>query len=315
MTATTTTRNTDFAGLIPTRVTLDMAANELVLKGTIVCVNASGQAVAGVDGEGFNAVGKASALYDNRTTAPAGGAAGAVEAEVECGIYGWLSTGTAPVMGDVVYVVDNQTVSTSSDSGARGIAGYVIEVVGSYTYVWMGPHVVAQIQQLQTVPGIIPVPLGTMRVASTGAAIPAFADGTADGFEYTDSESLGLRFNVGSTTAMGACVALPSDLDPASDIVVHVLGFRVGAADPTAVVTVEAFFQTLGAANSADVDAGGDTTPFDAATTVVSEETLTIAAANIAAASGGLSLTIVPDAALDADDLVILAMWITYTRA
>src|SRR5690606_3820156 len=104
------------------------------------------------------------------------------------------------------------------------------------------------------------------------------------------------------------------DLDDSADVIVHILGYRVGAADTTAALTVGAFFRTVGAAFSADSTAGGNMTAFEAATTVVSEETLTILAADVPASPSSLLLTLVPTAALDADDLVVLEVWIEYTR-
>jgi len=307
MAATTSQRATKFAGVVPSRGTYPMAANELIVGGTIVCVNASGQAVAGVDGEGFNAVGKASQDYDNRTTAPEGGGAGAIDAGVEYGLFGWAYTGTAPIAEDIVYVVDNQTVSLDSNGGTRGIAGVVTEVRDSMVYVWMGPHVSALTQGS----GVVNVPLDSFRTAA-GAAIAAFNDGAADGFVV--SEGLMYRYNVSSTAPIWTTVAMPADLNPAVDVVVHMLASREGSADTDVVVTVAAFFQTVGAAYTADADAGGDTGALAAATTVVAELTLALAAADVPAAPCALSLSLVPDAALDADDLNIHAVWLEYAR-
>ena len=307
MTATTTYRLTKRAGLYPARVTLPMAAATLIRGGTIVCRNASDQAVPGVDGEGFHAVGIAKADFDNTA-----GLAAAKDCEAEAGIFGLAYTGTIPTMGDVVYVVDNQTVSLDGASGTRGIAGIVTEVVGTSIFVWMGPTIPGQV--LGGIRGVVNVPLNSFRVAADGTAVAAFADGSADGFELTDSEALGIRFNPSSTAALATCVPLPDDLDEAADVNVHVLGFRVGSADATAALTFGAFFQTVGAAHTADADAGGDTTAFDGATTIVTHETLALAAANVPAAPCALTLTMVPTAALDADDLVVLAVWLEYTK-
>jgi hypothetical protein len=334
MSATTIERMTKSAGLVPAKGTLPVAADTLILGGTIVCVDAAGRAVPGVDGEGFAAVGKAVSTVDNRTEAPSGGGAGAEDVEIDFGVQGWAISGSTPDPGDVVYVVDNQTVSTSSDSGQRGIAGYVSEVRDSVAYVLMGPTVVGQIviaaaeaadldtaqadiDALQadalTTQYMIPVPLGNFRVYSDGSSILPFVANTTDGIDPT-AESLGLRWNDDSTVKFAASVPLPMDLDDAAAVVVHLLGYRVGAADATAAVTVGAFFRTVGAAFSADADAGGASTAFDGATTVVTEETLSIAAGDVPASPSSLLLTLVPTAALDDDDLVILEVWLEVTR-
>lgn len=333
MTATTTFRSTKFSGEIPHKGTFPMAANELIHAGTIVCVNASGEAVAGVDVEGFAAVGKAGATYDNRTSTPLGGGAGAINAEVQFGVFGWRYTGDAPSPGQVVYVVDNQTVSADSDSGQRGIAGYCSETRDSLCHVWMGPHVAGQIviaaaeaSQLDTAQadiddlqadvsaGEILIPLNAFRLLATGAALGQFSAGVSDGLEVADSEALCYRWNDDSTAAIVTQVSLPSDLDGAADVVVHLMGARVGSADATAAIDVGAFFLVPGAAHTADSDAGGDSSAFDGATTVLTEETRTIAAADVPDGPAVLTLTLVPTAALDDDDLRLFGVRITFGK-
>lgn len=144
MAATTNVRTTEFAGLSPARGTYPVAANVLIIEGTIVCLNASGQAVPGTDGNGFHAVGKASHTINNLTGSALGGAAAAANVEVEFGVYGYTGA-DSPAPLDVVYVVDNQTVSPSDPDTDRGIAGLVTEVRNGLTYVFMGPHVVGPI--------------------------------------------------------------------------------------------------------------------------------------------------------------------------
>lgn len=341
MTATSNPRTaTTFAGLVPARVTLPMAADELILKGTIVCINGDARAVAGVDGEGFAAVGKASANFDNRTGSEAGGGAGDISCEAECGVFSFAYTGTVPEPGQVVYVVDNQTVSLDSDSGQRGIAGYVSEVRDSQAYILMGPTVAGQIViaaaeasdldqaqvdidaleaavadlEADVEFGEVTIPMTAFRLVASAAVPAEYVDGT-DGFEVADSESLCYRFNDDSTAAIVASVPLPSDLDGAGAVTVHVMGARVGSADATAAITVGAFFQVTGAAHNADANCGGATTAFDGATTVITEETLAIAHADVPDGPAVLTLTLVPTAALAADDLRVFGVRLTYTRS
>jgi hypothetical protein len=336
----------NFAGLYPAKGTAPMAANELIYDGCTVCINATGYAVEGALNEGFNAAGVVAATFDNRTTAPEGGGAGAINCEIEYGIFGRTVNGTAPVAGNVVFVYDNMSVTLDSNSGARGIAGMVTEVRTIngvvIAFVFMGPAVTgliataaadeADIDQLQTdvdaaevaidaleanavtAQAQVQIPITSWRLA-TGAAIPAFSNGVADGFELTDSEALGLRINDDSTTSFATSVAMPQDLDDAAAVVVHLLGFRVGAADTSACVTIGAFFQTVAAAHTADTNCGGDSTTFAAATTVVSEKIVTLALADVPAAPCNLTLTmVVKNTTLADDDLVILSTWLEYTR-
>ena len=340
MTATTSPRLTSTAGPIPSKGTLPMPANTLLLKGTIVQVDSNGRAVANKTDAKQNASGKCAGNYDNRTGSIAGGANDDLNCEVEYGVFGWKGEADhLPKVGDVVYVVDNQTVSNYAGlDGNRGYAGYCVEVRDGLYWIWMGPHVVAQItlatgvaadldtaeenitalqgevDDLQTdaARGFLPIPLSSFVLAATGAPTVVYADNT-DGTAYDNG--LHYRFNDGTTAAIGTTVPLPQDLDATEDVEIHFLASRVGTEDDTAVLTVAAFFQTVGAAYTADADCGGHTAALAADTTVVQELSLVIDAAAVPAAPRALSFSVVPDAALDADDLLIHACWLEYTKA
>lgn len=339
MSSTTVARLTEKSGPVPNRGTAPIAANKLIPKGAIVQLNASGEALSpgSADASGFHAAGVSVATYDNRTGSEAGGLAGDLDCEIDFGVMAFDYTG-APLPGETVWVVDNRTVADSS-AGGRGVAGVCIEVRDnafsvSQCYVWMGPHVAAlysddsalesdvdtlltDVGALQddalTAQAVIPVPLGAFRVYADGEALVPFVADTSDGIDPT-AKSLGYRFNDDSTAKIAASVLMPNDLDDAAAVVVHVLGYRVGAADATAALTIGAFFRVAGSAFSADADAGGDTTAFDGATTSVTEETFSIGAGDVPASPSSLLLTLVPTAALDGDDLVVLEVWLEYTR-
>lgn len=340
MAATTTVRVTEFAGLVPARGTGPVYANTRLISGTIVCVDpTTGDLVAGGTVENANAIGKCSANYDNLTTSRSGGAAGAIDAEVEFGVFGWAYTGNAPKAGQVVYVVDNQTVSLDSDSGARGIAGYCSELRNGKCYVLMGPTVVGQIviaadvaADVLTLQGemdelqadalseqtFLPIPLTAWAIAD--APLTTFEAGSANGLCTLDSECLAIRVDpsVGGTLpVLSTSVVVPPDLDVTSDIVLHILCGRIGAADTDVVLSGAAFCHPVGAAYDADADAiTADTSALASATKVVDEKTLTIAAANLTGANpGAITFQITPSSALDADDLIILGTSLEYTRA
>ncbi|OFV81998.1 MAG: hypothetical protein A2Y78_00240 [Acidobacteria bacterium RBG_13_68_16] len=333
MTATATFRATGRRGLIPAQGTYAVAANVLLLGGTIVTADADGRA--DVVTAGQNALGILKATSDNRTTAPEGGAAAAVDAEVEFGVFGLAYTGTAPEPGQVVYVVDNQTVSTDSDTGSRGIAGYCVDLSGGQCWTWMGPHVTAQIviaateaSQLDTAQadivdlqtdvslGRIQIPVESARVAA-GTAVAAWADGSANGIAV--DESVMYRWNVAGSPALAAIwysVALPPELDGTENVEIHAMCSRTGSADTTVVLTCTAFFQVAAAAYDADADCGGNSTPAVAgATKVITETIVTIAAANVPDAGPAvLSFSLIPTAALDADDLNLHGLWIEFAK-
>jgi hypothetical protein len=332
-------RDTPDGGAIPKQSTVAMRANTLVIGGTIACIDTDGRAAGPAAGR--NAIGIFRADYDNRTTAPEGGGAGAINAEILHGVFGFGGeAGHLPAVGDVCYVADNQTVSTDSDSESRGIAGYcvAVEALNGITtyYVFMSPAVAGQIviaaavetrltaaeadiDDLQTdcARGELYIPITAC--TNAGAPLVEFSDGETDGLELVDSEMVAFRWNPGGTVEQRAVLAvtvpLPQDLDAAADVVVHLAGARIGAADTTTVLAVGAFFQTMGAAYTAAANCGGNTTAWDAATTVMAEKTVTIAAADVPAAPCLLTLTIEPSAALDADDFVLCGLWLEYTRA
>lgn len=306
MTATTVERINKFAGEFPHRGTLPSAANMLHLKNTFVCKDSAGRA-ANV-AAGLPVYGVAEATFLNRTTDPSGGAAGAIDVEVAFGVWGFLLSGTAPTPGQVVYAVDNQTVSIDP-TGSRGIAGICSEVRTengvSVVYVFVGPVALALAGgAVQTVD----IPLGGFRLA-TGAAIPAFSNGVADGFQLVDSEALSLRINDDSTTVFWSQVRLPESMPVGSPVVLHVLASRIGATDVTASLTPTVFANREGVAYDAGANlVTGDFAAVAGATKVVQELTKTITGAQ---AGDVLSVSLVATAALANDDMAIHSVWVT----
>lgn len=299
MTAAANERMTDFAGLVPARGNLKIAANTLIKKGWLVGVDAAGRAVPGdtVAAGCLAGFGKASSTIDNRTGSELGGAADATDVFVEYGIFGWQSAGggdtiTAADVGKVCWVVDNQTVGLTSGGDTRALAGYISEVRNGFVYVQMGPTIVGQIviaaaeaSELDTAQADITeqeadlgeltvnattaqyqinIPLMSALSLASGAALAAFADaeGTVPGTEISNSKCASIRWNDHATpAAIVLTVPMPQDLDDAQNVVFHALVSKVGATlgDATK-LTVGAFEQTVGALNDADVDFGGDTT-------------------------------------------------------
>jgi hypothetical protein len=221
MADTTTERTPRYTGEIPHKGTLPMAANTLLFKGQIVTIDSAGRAA--VPGPGQNAAGVSAATYNNRTGAPSGGAADALDAEIEYGVQGFAYTGTAPKRGQVVYVVDNQTVSLDP-TGSRGVAGICSETKSGaledgLCYVFMGPLAIAMAQASQGAL-TIDLPLSGFRLAS-GAALPAYTDGT-NGFELADNEAFCYRLNDDVTTVIWQSVRLPESLPVGSTLTHHI---------------------------------------------------------------------------------------------
>ena len=145
MTALALERLTPTAGVYPSRGTYPIRANVQIFKGAMVGLDSSGRAMpANTIANGcLRIVGRSSATYDNRTGSVLGGAAGAVDVEVEFGIFQWANNDSiaAADIGKACYAVDDQTVALSDSSEARCFAGVILEVVDSKPYVFMGPAV------------------------------------------------------------------------------------------------------------------------------------------------------------------------------
>jgi hypothetical protein len=322
MTATTVARLNTFQGSTPVRGTLGCAASVLILKGTIVTVDSDGNA--DVVTASQDAFGIAASTYDNRD-----GSAGDLLVDVDFGVHRLNYSGTAPEPGQVVYVLDNQTV-TIDGSGSKGVAGFCTEMgSGGVCSVFMGPHVSGEIAVAADVEATaddalartvllsaveVPVSLGSFCLAA-GTPLPAFSDGVATGFNLADSEGFGIRFNPSGDVALApiwASAKLPDDLDATATVTLNVRASRIGSSDTTVVITPHVFQANAGTAYDAGSDlVSGNTGAIAGATKVPSNVSKVITGA---LAGATLSISLQPSAALDADDLLIHAVWITCTR-
>lgn len=121
----------------------DVAASTMIYAGAMVALDASGNAVPASDAAGLVVIGRAEDLVDNSA-----GDAGDLTVRVRIGVFGFAASGTnAPAaanVGDLVYVEDDQTVST--DGGTNSIvAGKLVDVDSDYCWVDTGAFGVARI--------------------------------------------------------------------------------------------------------------------------------------------------------------------------
>lgn len=255
--------------------------------------------------------------------------------EIECTVNAAIARGT------VLYGAADGKVSDASSGTAQGIAleagvsGAIIEVapwnvkattaatvsIADSGSLITGVTVEAALAEIMT--GIKTAQytiLPDQIRLEDGTALPIFADGAADGWTQLASKALALRWNNGATPSdFIASFVLPQYLDDAADIVLHLMGAIVkagGAEADSPVFTVEAYFETAGAAPGADTDCGGESGEFlTAAADAWQEKTLTIAAADVPAAPCVLTLVFHPkDGQLPADDFVLLPPWLEVTR-
>jgi hypothetical protein len=115
-----------------TAIGAGLAANATLYAGMIVGYDASGNVVDGATAACVTVVGLARTTKINTTTAtpPTSGLAGAINIDILVGPYSCLgdsTISTATPFGTDLFVVDNQTVSTS-DAGGRLRAGYFVSL-------------------------------------------------------------------------------------------------------------------------------------------------------------------------------------------
>lgn len=321
MARTDSARLTDHGPLTPAMGTFPSSANSLYPKGTIVTRSSAGRAVSPTtaDLSGNPALGIAKATYLNRTGDEMGGLDDSGFIEVDYGVHFFDISGTTPLVDQMLYVVDNQTVSIDPSTG-RGKAGPCTEVRtlngAAQAGVFMGPAaylaVAGQVSQN--------IPLTSFTLA-TGAPLAVFASaGTPTfGLEFTGSEALTIRWNNDASPGTAACaVGLPPDLDTSRDMTLEFICSKSGATvgDATT-LTITAFMIASGDLYDVDANAGGVTGALvgNAAAKTTARLTRAIATADIPASAELLNFTVTPTAGLlGTDDLFLHKATLKYFR-
>lgn len=113
----------------------DLAANAKIFAGALVVLNANGYAQGGAAAAGLTAVGRALETVDNT-----GGIDGAATVRYDRGVFGFANDGsiTRAQIGDLAYIVDDQTVAATDNAGARSVAGLIEDVDASFVWVRVG---------------------------------------------------------------------------------------------------------------------------------------------------------------------------------
>lgn len=334
-------RLTEFAGVVPARGTYPIKANVYIKKGGMVALDSAGRAMpAGLAAGGsVECVGKSSATYDNRTGSALGGAAAAVNVEVEFGVFAWENSADADLITiddlGVVYVVDDQTVALTNGSDTRIIAGLCTEVRNSQVYVWMGPHVTGMIviaaseaSQLDTVQaevlalqtdaliGSEQIALTDWKEVTSAGAVGATAAGGGNlssdttpvlGAEAT-SEAMSITWAAANADIVQCSIALPLDFNDAADATLD-LWVKT---DNTGGGGIEAASFTVNTSwnNGAIVaDAATDSVPSE----TVHKITATIAAADIPAGAEFVNIQLVPGTHAN-DPTKLLAARLNFAR-
>jgi hypothetical protein len=116
---------------------IGVAAATKIYAGTIVALDASGNAVPATTATGLVIVGVAQALADNTS-----GAAGAIKVKAKPGVYKMYNLGADAVdandLGRTCYVTDDQTVSETDGGATKSPAGKVFQLDSDGVWVAIG---------------------------------------------------------------------------------------------------------------------------------------------------------------------------------
>ncbi len=135
-------RNTPIlgAGGVPVKAFYPVAASTIIYEGALVCLDSSGNLVPGSISTTLKACGIALQTVDNSA-----GAAAALNCEVQQGAARFVNSNsmTKASVGALGYIVDDQSVSSSSNGSTRSIAGtiYLVDTNGVWVYVGLSAPV------------------------------------------------------------------------------------------------------------------------------------------------------------------------------
>lgn len=115
-----------------------VAGSVEIFAGSIVMLNATGYATPGAAATGQICAGRAEEHVDNSA-----GADGDKNVTVRSGVFKFANSASADEItlaeiGDNCYIVDDQTVAKTDGTGARSVAGKVVDVESDGVWVRMG---------------------------------------------------------------------------------------------------------------------------------------------------------------------------------
>ena len=124
MAALTTDRITPRKG--PNLLVYPVATNVKIYAGAFVAINSGGYATPAADAASLKVVGVATKMADNT-----GGANGAINVEVETGVFDFAATSiTQAMVGTKVFIVDDQTFDDAIGTNSI-IAGVLMEFIST----------------------------------------------------------------------------------------------------------------------------------------------------------------------------------------
>jgi hypothetical protein len=327
MTALTADRKTSYQEGV--EIALPVYTNVEIFAGSMVCVGGShGYAIPGVDASGNQFVGVAMEHVDNT-----GGASGAKWIRVRRqGVFDFAASSiTQAMVGDLMYVVDDQTFDETSP-GNNVLCGRLVEYIsntrgkidiavavpvamvagGALTIADAGSNFTtdtveaafAQLASRLKKARLNPVAL----TLEDGTALTAYAADPTPGWAQLANKEVVLKWGSHATPGDAAAVFhLPDDLDGGEDVEIHFLA-AMSAANDTPEMTMEAYF------DAGDTDCAGANDEVDGGVTMT-EYVMTIAAVDVPNGPAHLTIILHPkDGEMGTDDLYLYGIWAEYTR-
>jgi hypothetical protein len=141
------------------------ADNVKIFAGALVMLSAAGYATKGAATPAAFGIGRAAEQVDN-----SGGSDGDVTVKIEEGVFRWGNSSstdeiTLADVGKIAWVVDDETVAKTSNSGARAPAGYIVDVDAQGVHVRMGLDVLTAWRQGRK--KVLPLRLTTIAASGT----------------------------------------------------------------------------------------------------------------------------------------------------
>lgn len=120
---------------------LGVAAAKKIFAGSLVCKDANGFATPGAVATTLKALGRAEEQVDNTS-----GSNGDVSVVIQPGTFKWANSGGGDAIadadiGNLCYVVDDQTVAKTDGTSTRSAAGRIVQVDSDGVWVKSGPDV------------------------------------------------------------------------------------------------------------------------------------------------------------------------------
>jgi len=219
-------------------LSLNVAAGTTIYAGAMVAVDASGNATNAGDVANLKVVGRAESTVDNSS-----GTNGQLTISVAVGIFRWANEANVSDanIGDVCYVVDNQTVSVTNSGSQSIIAGIVTDV--DVNGVWVDSNR----RQDAAVAATSLAVAGAATVGTTlgVTGISTFSDNVNISGTLTNAGAIvGAGAITAATTVQGADGTFTDDLTVTDDAVI---GGKLGADETLIVGGAATFSNTVSA--------------------------------------------------------------------